>query len=184
MKSAAPVAFERPDREGWLHPGYPRSLLLGGVFSVAWSPCIGPVLGAVLTMAATSGTAGQGGLLLACYSLGLGIWFLAFGLAFGSLAPRLRRAQRHLPLLMMAAGAVFIVVGALMFLGDFTRLNGEFQSFGFFFGSTSSTEEELSSAADGPAGPLVAFFGGVVSFLSPCMLPMVPVYMASLAGDA
>ncbi len=47
-------------RGGFLRQGYPRSLALGAAFSIAWSPCIGPILGAVLTLAATSGTVGQG----------------------------------------------------------------------------------------------------------------------------
>jgi cytochrome c biogenesis protein CcdA len=159
-------------------------LLIGAAFAVAWSPCIGPILGAVLTLAAASGTALQGGLLLVSYSLGLGLWFLAFGAFFGWFAPRMRRVQRYMPYLLLVAGALFILVGALMFLGDFGRLNQYFQSLGFFFGRTSEAEEQLSSGTSGALGPLVAFFGGVVSFLSPCVLPLVPVYLANLAGVA
>ena len=73
--------------------GFPRSFVIGSAFSLAWSPCIGPILGVVLTLAAASGTAYQGALLLTCYSLGLGVWFLAFGACFGWLSPRMRRLQ-------------------------------------------------------------------------------------------
>jgi cytochrome c biogenesis protein CcdA len=164
--------------------GYPRSALIGATFAAAWSPCIGPILGAVLTLAAASGTALQGALLLVAYSLGLGVWFLAFGAAFGWLAPRLRRVQRFLPVLMAVSGALFIVVGAAMFLGAFGRLNAYFQSVGFLFGGTSDAEAELVSRTGGVLGPAIAAFGGLVSFLSPCVLPVVPVYLANLAGEA
>ncbi len=171
-------------RKGLFRSGYPRSFAIGSAFSIAWSPCIGPILGVVLTLAATSGTAWQGALLLTFYALGLGVWFLAFGAFFGYLTPRLRRLQPYMPMVMVASGALFILVGALMFLGEFSRLNQYFQSFGFFFNQTSSAEEGLSGNVDGSFGIAIAFFGGLVSFLSPCVLPLVPVYLANLAGEA
>ncbi len=164
--------------------GLPRSLAIGAAFSLAWSPCIGPILGVVLTLAAASGQALQGALLLTCYSLGLGVWFLAFGAAFGWLSPRTRRLNPYLPALMIASGAFFILVGALMFLGEFTRLNAYFQGLGFLFSSTATAEEQLSGNVSGWFGPGVAFFGGVVSFLSPCVLPLVPAYLVNIAGEA
>ena len=166
-----------------IRPGYGRSLLLGATFSIAWSPCIGPILAAVLTLAAVAGTAAQGMLLLVAYALGLGVWFLAIGAFFGWLAPALRRIQRYTPALMIASGALFIVVGALMVLGEFSRLNSYFQSFGFLINATSGTEASLADGVTGTTGPAIAFLGGVVSFLSPCVLPLVPVYMANLMGE-
>ncbi len=164
--------------------GYRRSVLIGSAFAVAWSPCIGPILGVVLTLAATSGTAAQGALLLACYSLGLGVWFLAFGLLFGWIAPRIRALYPYLGRIMIVSGVLFIAVGALMVLGEFARLNIYFQKFGFLLGSTESAERDLAGGVDGVAGPVFAFFGGMVSFLSPCVLPLVPAYLANLAGEA
>jgi cytochrome c biogenesis protein CcdA len=182
--TATPAADRGPATQRWFREGYPRSFLIGIAFAVAWSPCIGPILGAVLTLAATSGTALQGGLLLVAYSLGLGLWFLAFGACFGWLSPRMRRVQRYMPALLVVSGAMFIVVGALMFLGEFGQLNRNLQSLGFLFGRTATAEEQLSSETSGLLGPGIAFFGGVVSFLSPCVLPLVPVYLANLAGEA
>ncbi|MDA0256435.1 MAG: hypothetical protein O3C25_01655 [Chloroflexi bacterium] len=164
--------------------GYARSVLIGSAFSVAWSPCIGPILGVVLTLAATSGTAGQGALLLTFYALGLGVWFLAFGLFFGWFAPRIRAIYPYMGRIMIVSGALFIGVGTLMVLGEFGRLNSYFQSFGFLFSSTEGAEQDLSTGIDGMAGPMIAFFGGLVSFLSPCVLPLVPAYLANLAGEA
>ncbi len=168
----------------WYRSGYPRSVGIGAAFSVAWSPCIGPILGVVLTLAATSGTAAQGALLLVFYALGLGVWFLLFGLAMGWVTPKMRQIQPYMPGLMIASGGLFIIVGALMLWGRFGELNAYFQSFGFLFDQTSSAEESLSTGTNGAAGPAIAFFGGVVSFLSPCVLPLVPVYLANLAGEA
>ncbi len=192
MTSASPTtattASGAPARPGGLRGvfdnGYPRSFAIGSAFSVAWSPCIGPILGVVLTLAATSGTALQGALLLTFYALGLGVWFLAFGAFFGWLTPQMRRIQPYMPALMIGSGVLFILVGTLMFLGEFQRLNSYFQSFGFLFNQTSSAEEGLSGGVDGLLGPGIAFFGGIVSFLSPCVLPLVPVYLANLAGEA
>jgi cytochrome c biogenesis protein CcdA len=164
--------------------GYPRSVAIGAAFSIAWSPCIGPILGVVLTLAATSGTWLRGGLLLVAYALGLGVWFLAFGTFFGWLAPRLRRLQPVMGAVLSAAGVLFMFAGALMFLGEFTRLNTYFQSLGFFFSQTATTEERLASGIGGALGPAIAFAGGVLSFLSPCVFPLVPVYLANLAGEA
>ncbi|MEX2446876.1 MAG: cytochrome c biogenesis protein CcdA [Dehalococcoidia bacterium] len=181
--TAPPGAPSRGVR-GMLTQGHPRSFLTGAAFSLAWSPCIGPILGVVLTLAATSGTAAQGALLLASYSLGLGLWFLAFGAFFGWLSPRLRRVRPYLPALMVASGVFFIVLGALMVLGEFTRLNRYFLEFGFLFSSTATVEEGLTASVGGWFGPAVAFLGGVVSFLSPCVLPLVPAYLVSIGGEA
>ena len=187
--SVPPVVPTRPGvqtrgRFGVLRNGYPRSFAIGAAFSVAWSPCIGPILGVVLTLAATSGTAAQGALLLTFYSLGLGVWFLAFAAFFGWLSPRLRLLQPHMEKLMIGSGAVFIVVGTMMLLGEFSRLNQYFQNLGFVFDQTAGVEENLSGNVSGGLGPLVAFFGGVVSFLSPCVLPLVPAYLVNIAGEA
>lgn len=164
--------------------GYPRSFAIGATFSIAWSPCIGPILGIVITLAATSGTVFQGALLLTFYALGLGVWFLAFGAFFGWLVPRMRRIQPFMPMLMIGCAALFISVGVLMLLGEFQGLNTYFRSFGFFFNQMFSAEEDLSSDVTGLFGPGIAFFGGIISFLSPCVLPLVPVYLANLVGEA
>lgn len=166
--------------------GYPRSFAIGTAFSVAWSPCIGPILGVVLTLAATSGTAYQGALLLVFYALGLGVWFLAFGAFFSFFAPRMRKLQPHMQKLMIGSGVLFIGLGTLMILGQFAELNQYFTRLGFFFGQTESAEAELASggALSGALGPAIAFFGGVVSFLSPCVLPLVPAYLVNIAGES
>ena len=94
--------------------GYLRSFLTGGVFTLAWTPCVGPILGGILTLAGTSGTAWHGASLLAIYSLGLGIPFLVIGVAFDSIAPLLRRIQRYSTTIYIISGVLLITVGILI----------------------------------------------------------------------
>jgi len=94
--------------------GYLRSLLIGAVFPVAWIPCTSWVLAGILTLAATSETAGQGAYLLVIYSLGLGVPFLALGIALDFVAPRLKTVNRAGPWLYVASGLLLIIVGALV----------------------------------------------------------------------
>ena len=95
--------------------------LLGLAFAFGWTPCIGPVLGAILTVSAVSATAADGVLLLSLYSLGLGIPFVLAALFTQTLVaglPRMRKAGRYLQL---GAGAVMIVMGGAMITGQMTR---------------------------------------------------------------
>jgi cytochrome c-type biogenesis protein len=94
--------------------GYLRSMLVGALFSLAWTPCIGPVLGGILTLALSSETAWQGAYLLAIYSLGLGIPFLVIGFAFDSFRPLLRRLHRYSTWTYLFSGVLLIVVGILI----------------------------------------------------------------------
>lgn len=93
---------------------YFRSFFTGGVFTIAWTPCVGPILGGILALALGSGTAWKGAYLLAAYSLGLGLPFLAIGAAFGSLTPLLRRIHRYSTALYIFSGILLISVGILI----------------------------------------------------------------------
>ncbi len=110
--------------------GYARSFLVGSTFSAGWSPCIGPTLGGVLTLSAVSATVWQGVLLLAVYSAGLAIPFLAMGLAFNSVRPLYDRAKRYVGIVNYVSGALLIVVGILIFTNSLINLNSLF-NFGF-----------------------------------------------------
>lgn len=93
---------------------YLRSFLIGAVFSLAWTPCVGPILGGILTLAWSSETVWHGASLLAIYSLGLGIPFLVIGAAFGSVAPLLKRIQRYSTAIYIFGGVLLIIVGILI----------------------------------------------------------------------
>ncbi|WP_425481067.1 cytochrome c biogenesis CcdA family protein [Dehalogenimonas formicexedens] len=102
--------------------GYMRSFLTGAVFTVAWTPCVSPILASILTLSMSSGTAWQGSSLLGIYSLGLGIPFLAVGLAAGTLVPLLRRLNRLTLWFYVAGGIALISVGGLIILGKLNLL--------------------------------------------------------------
>lgn len=93
--------------------GYLRSFLIGASFSLAWTACVGPILGAILAIALNTATAWYGAYLLAIYSLGLGLPFLVIGLAFDSLVPVLRRIQRYTKVINVIGGLLLIVIGIL-----------------------------------------------------------------------
>jgi cytochrome c-type biogenesis protein len=93
---------------------YLRSFFIGATFSLAWTACVGPILGAILTIALNTGTAWHGAYLLAIYSLGLGLPFLAIGLAFDSLSPLLRRIQRYTRIMHIISGLLLITIGILV----------------------------------------------------------------------
>lgn len=96
--------------------GYLRSFLIGASFSLAWTACVGPILGAILSIALNTATAWYGAYLLAIYSLGLGLPFLVIGLAFDSLIPVLRRIQRYTRIIHLVSGLLLIVIGILVLL--------------------------------------------------------------------
>ena len=102
--------------------GYLRSFIIGAVFSLAWTPCVGPILGSILALALTTETAGQGALLLAVYSLGLGLPFLIIGAAFGYLLPLLKRIYRYSRIIYIIGGLLLITVGVLILTGHLNTL--------------------------------------------------------------
>ena len=110
--------------------GYTRSFIVGSSFSAGWSPCIGPTLGAVLALSAASASVWQGLILLAVYSAGLAIPFLAMGLAFNSVKPVFNWLKRYMGVINYASGALLIIIGILIFTGSLINLNSLF-NFGF-----------------------------------------------------
>jgi cytochrome c-type biogenesis protein len=109
--------------------GYLGSALVGMAFAAGWTPCIGPVLGAILGLAATSNDVTRGMLLLGFYSAGLAVPFLVAAVALDSFLGWFQRFRRYLPWVMRVSGALLIFVGVLMVTGEFTRLAGWLQQF-------------------------------------------------------
>ncbi len=102
--------------------GYLGSLFMGVVFSAGWTPCIGPIYGAVLTLASTGGSVSRAGVLLLAYAIGLGIPFLLTALALNRAQGVFRRLQRHMRTVETVSGAFLILIGALVFSGQLERL--------------------------------------------------------------
>jgi len=117
-------------RGRWASLGYGRSSLVGAGFALGWTPCIGPVLGSILTLAQAQGTVARAILLLVCYSLGLGVPFLVTGIAVGSVTAYLKRINRFLPAIEVGSGALLIFVGVLLIAGRMTMFNSYFDHFG------------------------------------------------------
>lgn len=99
------------------------AVLLGMAFAAGWSPCIGPVLGGILTLAGASGTLGEGVIMLATYSLGLAVPFLLASLALDPFLRFSRGFRGWLPWVERTAGGLLVVAGVLMVTGTYTRLN-------------------------------------------------------------
>ena len=98
-------------------------ILTGAAFALAWTPCTGPTLGAIVTAAGASGSAAHGAFLLAVYCAGLGVPFLIAGLAFGTVTSALTVVKRHYPVIIGAGGLVLIGMGVLIWTGECTQLN-------------------------------------------------------------
>ncbi|MFY8030281.1 MAG: cytochrome c biogenesis CcdA family protein [Devosia sp.] len=101
--------------------------LLGLAFAVGWTPCIGPVLAAILSVAATQETAYEGAALLGVYSLGLGVPFVLAGVAIGPFLTFFSSFRRHLGTIEKVMGGLLVLTGVLFLTGQFTRIAYWFQ---------------------------------------------------------
>ncbi len=113
-----------PDRR----MGYLSSALMGVFFSAGWSPCVGPVLGAILTLSLSGGSIGQGAALLIAYSVGLAIPFLIAALGIGWVTVILRKYSKVMRYSEIVMGVLLIIVGGMLMFGIFEY----FARFGFF----------------------------------------------------
>ncbi|MCI0619711.1 cytochrome c biogenesis protein CcdA [Candidatus Wolfebacteria bacterium] len=104
----------------WLTLGKPSSsLVIGGTFALGWTPCVGPILGSVLLLAGTSGTAFQGGLMLTVFSLGLAIPFLLLALAFSKATVYVEKLSKYLKAVSVVGGVFLILLGLLLATDNF-----------------------------------------------------------------
>ena len=148
---------------------YPSSFLVGIGFAAGWSPCIGPILAAVLALAAEEKTVAHGMGLLFIYSMGLGVPFLLTAIALQYVLPLLNRMKRYLH----AIEIVALVTDSLL----------------RFTGWLYKTFPALANVGTGPeaSGDVISasavFVAGLISFISPCVLPLVPVYISWITGQ-
>jgi cytochrome c-type biogenesis protein len=103
-------------------------LIAGAAFAVAWTPCVGPTLGSILSAAATQDTVAKGGVLLAFYSAGLAVPFLLTAVAFGRATTAFRWLRDRYLIVTAVSGCVLVAMGVLLFTGELQRLNIEAQN--------------------------------------------------------
>jgi cytochrome c-type biogenesis protein len=158
--------------------GYLASFMMGIFFSAGWIPCVGPVLSAILLLAGDTQTVAQGALLLLVYSIGLGIPFLITGAALATVTPWLRKMNRYLGIVSRITGIFLIFIGVLLLTDQLTLITTKFV--GIFGMGLASFDAGASAAVTLP----IAFIAGLLSFLSPCVLPLIPAYIGYLSGTA
>lgn len=152
------------------------SFLMGIFFAAGWTPCIGTILGAILTLGMSQQSAAQAMVLTSGYALGLGIPFLIIGLGMNRAAHWIFRFRRYMRVVEIVSGLLLIAVGILILTDSMTQISIWALRNGYY----------LDLPLGGAAAPtyLVAFLAGLISFLSPCVLPLVPAYVGYLSGQA
>jgi cytochrome c-type biogenesis protein len=103
--------------------GYVGSFAVGVTFAIGWTPCVGPILGSILSLAGTAETVQRGVGLLFAYSAGLGVPFLLSALALGAFLRFFKRFRPFIPIVERTAGVILVVVGVLVFTGYYVTLN-------------------------------------------------------------
>ena len=153
---------------------YGGSALMGIFFAAGWSPCIGATLGAILTMGLSQQTVGQAMWLSSGYSLGLGIPFLVLALGLERASGWLKRMRPYQKYFKIASGVFIIAIGILLLSNTMSLIAIWAFKNGYFI-------ESFAAYAAAPTY-LTAILAGLLSFLSPCVLPLVPAYLGYLSG--
>jgi len=153
---------------------YGGSLLMGIFFAAGWSPCIGATLGAILTLGLSQSTAGQAMWLTSGYSIGMGIPFLLMALGLERAMGWIKRMSPYRRAFQIASGIFIIVIGVMLLTDTMSRIAiWAFQN-GFYV-------ERFATFASAPTY-FTAVLAGLLSFFSPCVLPLVPAYLGYLSG--
>lgn len=153
---------------------YGGSALMGIFFAAGWSPCIGATLGAILTMGLSQQTSGQAMWLASGYSLGLGIPFLVMALGLERASGWIKRMRPYQKYFRLASGIFIITIGVLLLTNTMSLIAIWAFRNGYFI-------ESFTTYAAAPTY-ITAILAGLLSFISPCVLPLVPAYLGYLSG--
>lgn len=156
--------------------GFLASALMGIFFAAGWTPCVGTTLGAILTLGLSQQSVGQAMVLSSGYALGLGLPFLAIGLGMDRAAQFVRRFRKHMRTIEIVSGLFLIIVGLIMLTNNLSWIAIWAQRNGLFL--------DVSFGQSAVPSYPVAILAGLLSFLSPCVLPLVPAYIGYLSGHA
>lgn len=156
--------------------GYASSGMMGLFFGAGWSPCIGTTLGAILTLGLSSQNAGQAMWLSSGYSLGLGIPFLMMGLGLERASGWIKKMRKYTRILQIVSGLMMIAIGILLVTNWMSLISIWAFKTGLYL--------DVFSISTGVPSYLTAFVAGLLSFFSPCVLPLVPGYLGYLSGQA
>jgi len=161
---------------GVQHGPFAGSALMGVIFAAGWSPCIGATLGAILTLGLSQETAGQAMWLSSGYSIGLGIPFLLLALGLERASGWINRMKRYQRWFKIASGVFILIIGVMLLTNTMNRIAIWAYQHNYF----------IDAFADYAAAPtyLTAILAGLLSFVSPCVLPLVPAYLSYLSGQA
>jgi cytochrome c-type biogenesis protein len=158
------------------------SFVFGAAFALGWTPCVSAALGAILLLATTQ--AGSAFLLLFAYTLGIGIPFILVGLFVNQVRDLIARAGVWLKYIQYAFGVLLIIIGVLVFTGELSQIAN------IQFLSDFLTSMNIGTNAGGGISSLtiinmaIAFVAGLGSFLSPCILPIIPGFLSYLASTS
>ncbi len=161
---------------------YLTAFVFGAAFAVGWTPCVSAALGAILALATTQ--AGSAFLLLVAYTMGIGIPFLLVGLFTNQAQQLISKAGKWLLYFQYFFGFLLTVIGIFIFTGELSKIAN------FEFLTMILTALNLGTSAGGGISSLsvinlsVAFVAGLGSFLSPCILPIIPGFLSYLASTA
>ncbi len=154
---------------------YVASFLFGSAFAVGWTPCIGAILGGILTLAITQPT--KAFLLLFSYSLGLGIPFLLVGLFTNQANKFIQKMLPYLKYINYIFGTILITMGILVFTSNLAKIAN------LSFVANLLLKFNLNYIDLGSSINLgIAFLAGLISFLSPCVLPLIPAFLVYLTS--
>jgi cytochrome c-type biogenesis protein len=158
------------------------SFIFGAAFAVGWTPCVSAALGAILALATTQ--AGSAFVLLIAYTLGIGIPFLLVGFFTNQAQSFIQKAGSWMKYVQYVFGVILIILGVLIFVGELSKI-ANFQ----FLTAVLSSVGSGTSAGGAISGLTfinlgIAFFAGLASFLSPCVLPIIPGFLSYLASTA